>query len=581
MEDIRNKIISFLGKESIEVLYFNHEQYDDFLVEKPAELAIRIKDEDFPKWQYFLKKVNSCGRVVSAAYFDGILKFIFEGTGQACEEELLKHNLEIFYEKLEKRYFTVCPSVETFSVLPKPTHRCNLDCRYCYDKPYRETIKEDMSMEVLDRLLKLLSGYTEKVVFIWHGGEPTMVGLEWYRKAYSEVFPKYPMLEYEFSMMSNGTNYNDDWFDFFEKYDIEPGASYNSYYQTQLRCSSQSDPDLQKELEKSERIKEYIIKAKERGLKIGVIDVITGLNYKNQIDIYEYYKKLNISLCMNHIFHTKQTEKNHLEISAKEYTEEFLKYFKYWLYDKDGMYERSAEEALALVIGAVGSLTCKYEDCRYKWLGINPRGELYPCDRYYPEKYRIGTVFDYESINDIFASEVYQMFSCEVQKRFDTKCRECGFWFACKGDCSGSALESSGSCEGVEEFVCELFRLKYIGVYEILRDLDWVGNKEINPCARSMLMNKGFYSVREIKQFMKDVGMKFKLEYNRDNFLQCSEYQVFRGINFMADDDIHKRHIDFSNSFDKYTVKLNTERRRRDLIDYLKWAASDAVVKSI
>ncbi len=580
MEKLKKKIVSFFKKENISVLYFKDACTEDFLIEQPAELAITINRDDIPKWDYFSERVNCCGRAVSRIYKDNTLRFIFEGAANGPEKELLERNLETFYNCLQKRYFTVCPLMKTFSILIKPTHRCNLDCKYCYDKPYRETIKTDMSMEVLDRTVKLLSEYTESVAFIWHGGEPTLVGIDWYKRAYEEVFSKYPMLHFNFSMMSNGVNLNEEWFELFKKYKIDAGASYNAHYQAKLRCSSQTGKTAERDEKLSRNIDKMLRDAKKQGTKIGVIDVITGVNYKNIIEIYEFYKKRGISVCLNHIFHTKQTEENGLEISAEEYANEFLKYFRHWLFDKNGIHERAAEEMLSVVIGGTKNLTCRFDDCRYKWLGINPLGEIYPCDRYYPEKYKVGTVFDFNSIKDVFENEAYQLYCREVQKRFDTKCKECGYWFACKGACNGNSIEVYGNCEGVEEFVCELFRRKYTGIYEILRDLNWIDNKEINPYARRLMIDKGFYSVREIKEFLREIGKKFELEYDRDNLLQCSEYQIFRGINYMENDFKVGRHVNFINSFKEKDIRANRESRKQELINYLNEVAAAAVMQN-
>lgn len=577
MKNVIDKIRIFLDNEKIPVKNFECSEKLDDLFENTVELAINVEPESLSNWKYFGRKINCCSRVADLVYNDNVLRFIFVGTNSKNERELLEKNLEIFYNALLKRYFTVCPLNTQFSILVKPTHRCNLDCKYCYDKPYRESIKEDMTLEILDRMVKLLSEHTEKVIFIWHGGEPTLVSLDWYKKAYEEIFPKYPMIDFEFSIMSNGINYNEEWFEFFKKYNIKPGASYNSSYQTQLRCSSQCNYNQKKEMKLSKKIEESLKEAKNDGLDIGVIEVITGLNYKNQIEIYEYYKNNKISLCMNHIFHTTQTEKNKLEVSAKEYSEEFIKYFKHWLFDKNGVSERSAEEALASVIGLTSRLTCKNEDCRYKWLCVNPLGEIYPCDRYFPEKYKVGTVFEYNSINDALQSKVYQMYSDEIQCRFDSNCKKCGYWFACKGDCNGSAVETTGSAKGVEKFVCEQFRIKYNEVYEIIKDLEWIDNNDINPTARKMFVDKGFFSVKEIKKFMKDIGMKFKLEYNKRDLLGCSEHVIFRGINFMEDSVTCNRHVDFVNSFDKEEITRNKERRKKELISYLRNIAIGAI----
>lgn len=569
--DYLQKIYDYFIENNIPVISFNKGESENFLDNKLTEITIEINSEHLKKWQYFVAQANSCGKIVDS-YYDGEskLRFVFTGSNEPYLSSILQENAEFIFEKLQKKYYTVSPEREFFSVLVKPTHRCNLDCKYCYDKPFRETITEDMSMETLESLVKLLSEYASRVQLIWHGGEPTMVGVEWFEAAYQQVFSKYPMLNFNFSLMSNGINLNPEWFELFKKYKISAGASYNAYFQDRLRT------DKNDRTANLDKIFKY---SREIDAPLGVIDVITSLNYKNQIEIYEFYKKNKIGISLNHIFHTEETEKNNLELSAKDYSEEFLKYFKHWLFDEEGILERSAAEALGFVIGLTDA-ACAHQDCRYNWLGLNPRGEIYPCDRYFSEKYKAGYISEFNSIAEIFKSPSYQTYCNEAQKRFDTKCEECGHWFACKGGCNGSAFESTGSVEGVEEFSCELFRLNFKGVYDILRNVS-IFDKKLNPCAKKIMIENAFYSVKEIKSYIKKSGADILLEYNKNDLLKCSEYEVFRGINYIKDGKINNMHVDFVYSDKKGDIKLNKNNREKDFYTFLKGVAFDAAKTAI
>jgi radical SAM protein with 4Fe4S-binding SPASM domain len=240
------------------------------------------------------------------------------------------------------------------------------------------------------------------------------------------------------------------------------------------------------------------------------------------------------------------------------------------------MYERTAVEMLEVVIGG-DKVCCTNVDCRYNWLGINPLGEIFPCDRYYPKEYSMGLIGDYKRIEDIFESAPYKMYSNQVQKRFDTKCKECGYHFACNGGCNGSAIESSGSAEGVEETYCNLFKLKFNGVYKILRDIDIIHDENLNPLARELMLDTGFYSVRDIKEFVKDMGKKYKMQYDPKNLLKCSEFEIFRGVNYRNGRKYWLyTHSDVVRSFDKEDIRRNEEKRKEDLLNLLK----QVVVKS-
>jgi len=556
----QNPILEYMQKENIQIMHVdNPEIIKSIIIETPEP----------QKWKYLTRRVNEGEKVIEVEDVENGVKITFLAQSYFAYKK--------FYNALFRKFYLVNPKVKHFSVLVKPTHRCNLDCKYCYDKPFRERIKVDMSFEVLDRLLKLLSEYTEHVQFIWHGGEPTMVGIQWYIKAYEEIFPKYPMIDFDFHIMSNGTNFNEKWFNLFKQYNIKPGMSYNAMYQEKLRVISQGKQENPKDVELARKLEEVLELSQRIGPKLGVIDVITSENYKDMIKIYEFYKQRGISPSMNMVFHTQQTEKYGLELTPEDYEREYIKYFKYWLYDENGIYERSAVEMLAAVIGATGELTCKNQDCRYKWIGVNPLGEIYPCDRYYPDKYKMGTIFEINSIDEAFQSEGYKTLVREVEERFRTKCAKCGYWFACKGGCNASAIESTGTAAGTEENYCEFFRRAFNDVYDVLRDVDVLHDK-LNPAARRIMLQNGFYSVKEIYQIIEELKLNIKLEYNKDDLLNCSEYQVFRGINYMKDSNPpYFRHVDVIFGDDtEEVIKINEQKRKEDLMRYLVEVAKSA-----
>lgn len=582
MELLIKGITEYLASEGIPVERFDLGDASDPLDERPAELALRINPNDAPKWKYFARRLNQCEQVASVIIDGDLVKIVFPiaaGTPEGNAD--LERRLLLLRHALLRKFYRVNPRVRRFNVLVKPTHRCNLDCLYCYDKPFREAIRIDMDMETLKRIVSLIADYAEAVQWIWHGGEPTMVGRKWYERAYEEVFSQYPMVDWEFHMMSNGLNIDDRWRELLQKYNIVLGTSYNAFYQARLRVTSQDKPNPEADERLADELGRKLIEWNRTGFQVGVIDVITSANYKDQIAIYEWYNKHGIGVAFNHIFHTNNAEKNNMELPAEEYSREFLKYFKHWLYDTDcQISERAAESALNMVIGS-RELTCTHHDCRWSWLGFNPLGEIYPCDRWVPERYKCGNIWQIEKIEDAFRTDGYRLYAQEVQKRFDTICKDCGYWDVCRGGCNASAIESSGSAEGVEPFFCDITRLNFNGVYEILRDIDLVRDyHKLNPKARDIMIRHGFYSVKEIRDLIAELGLDFDLEYDPNNLLACSEYQVFRGVNRLADRSGPGRHVDFTAPADEHDEEArakNREARRRDLLEYLREVAKFAL----
>ncbi|MCU0267096.1 MAG: radical SAM protein [Acidimicrobiales bacterium] len=112
------------------------------------------------------------------------------------------------------------------NVVMKATRLCNLRCTYC--NYWREGPGQVMSFEVLARLLHdvLVDPGVERVEFIWHGGEPTLLGTEWFRKAFwlQQQFRR-PGQVVANRTQTNATRLEDDFIDFWKEHDVIVGVS--------------------------------------------------------------------------------------------------------------------------------------------------------------------------------------------------------------------------------------------------------------------------------------------------------------------------------------------------------------------
>ena len=122
--------------------------------------------------------------------------------------------------------------LSTLSVLVKPVSAdCNLSCTYCFylpkSKMYADVNVHRMSDKVLAELIaQMLSLSTGRVSFCWQGGEPTLAGIDFYRKVlrYQSLF-KAPFQVVENSLQTNGTLIDDRWASFLSVYDFLVGVS--------------------------------------------------------------------------------------------------------------------------------------------------------------------------------------------------------------------------------------------------------------------------------------------------------------------------------------------------------------------
>lgn len=172
------------------------------------------------------------------------------------------------------------------TVIVKVTSRCNIRCKYCYE---HLSPSSDMAAEVFMRVARRAITATESpsVDFIFHGGEPTLVGEEWYR----DVLPLAQALGAEkqkrvsFGIQSNGINLSDGFLDLFSRFDVKLGLSIDG-------------PSLDRPMRPllREAVATYR-RAIARGLEPGVLMTINQQNAQCFATLYSWLRdELNVSL---------------------------------------------------------------------------------------------------------------------------------------------------------------------------------------------------------------------------------------------------------------------------------------------
>lgn len=91
-----------------------------------------------------------------------------------------------------------------FSLLVKGTNDCNFQCRYCFDEYTRKKLKgHRLSREQLVKLADMANEYAENITWGWHGGEATLLGIDYY-KDFQQEFTKRYATEFNQTFQSNG-----------------------------------------------------------------------------------------------------------------------------------------------------------------------------------------------------------------------------------------------------------------------------------------------------------------------------------------------------------------------------------------
>jgi len=352
-------------------------------------------------------------------------------------------------------------------IIAKPTSECNFRCGYCYhaDTHYERGF---LSYSALEKLIKIAQREYEFVDYIWHGGEPLLCGLDYFQEII-KFQKKYTRKDLKIinSVQTNGSLLSKDYIEFFKDNNID------------VSISIDGPEDCNVLRQQTNYVLEKINLARIAGLKISTISVIHALNVDKQIEMYEYFKSLDVSMKFNPVYISGNAKENpQYLLDADIYIDSLKNLYDYWLVDKTAVKVDPIDQYLNMVMEGRG-LDCIYNSCLYHWIGVDHNGLIYPCGRSFPEEYIIGNIQEIQNISDIYQNENYlNLLKKSIVRR--SKCLStCEYYEICNGGCNNNALIENGDIEIPGGFLCIVLKemIDYIKnsintIYSNLKELD-------------------------------------------------------------------------------------------------------------
>lgn len=355
------------------------------------------------------------------------------------------------------------------SLIIQTTLSCNLRCKHCYEADACYP-KGNMPFELFEELLSKAKNYNQ-IQIVWFGGEPTLVGIEFFIKAI-DLEKKYTNIKFKNIIQTNGLNLNEDWIDFFIKNEFGVSISFDGCYNQILR-------------DYSDRVEKNIKLCVKKGLKVGILSTIVNQDYKQQIENYEYIKTEYCQGCkFNRIFVSGKNKENSIyDIEDEDYLKSQIDLFEHWIQDSNAKQIVNFTKMLNSIYGLRGR-ECTSIGCLYKWLCINPFGDIFTCSRFYEDEYKLTSLKNINNLNEIFNLEKYNKIATEAVNRI-VKCKEekCPIFDYCHGGCNGLCKEEFGRLDENKSSLCK-FRKKFIPylikkMYEISFKEEIIPNKYI------------------------------------------------------------------------------------------------------
>lgn len=372
------------------------------------------------------------------------------------------------------------------SILVKPTSaNCNMDCQYCFYKclsRHRKDCKNGlMTEETLEELIKQAISYAEhSLTFAFQGGEPTLAGIEFYKKAI-KLQEKYNKkgLHIENTIQTNGLLINEKWAKFFAQHHFLVGVSIDG--PRKIHDRYRKDIDGQ---DTFKRIMQSISILEKYHVDYNIVAVITNEITKNPDFIYKFWKRNNYPYvqfipCMDEKRRQNETiNEEEYAVNPEQYGRFLCRIFDLWYKDfcEGFIMDIRMFSNLAQMAAGYPAEECGMNGCCNCYFVVESDGSVYPCDFYCMDSWKLGTVED--GFVQMKASKKVEIFENE-SKDIHVKCAKCPYFSLCRGGCRRWRESASDGRLGLHQ-LCKAYqiffehteeRIKQLGLYILRKNL--------------------------------------------------------------------------------------------------------------
>lgn len=345
------------------------------------------------------------------------------------------------------------PFAKPLYVMLKPAGaHCNLACKYCYylekNKLYPTAQRHLMSDEMLEQFTReyIEAQTMNQVLFTWHGGEPLLRSIDFYRKALSLQQKYAGGRRIDNVIQTNGTLLTDEWCEFFAQNHWLVGISIDGPQpdHDHYRLTAAGKPSWKKVMQGIKLLKKH-------GVEWNAMAVVNAYNANHPLEFYRFFKEngcqfLQFTPIVERLTRHEDgrtlaslADKNEISLSEASVAPEQWGYFLCAIFDE-------------WVRKDVGKIFVEIFDCTLaNWMGISPgicayskecghagvmehNGDVYSCDHFVFPEYKLGNIRDH-SLIDMLYGEQQQEFSRLKHSSLPRQCKECDMEFACHGEC--------------------------------------------------------------------------------------------------------------------------------------------------
>ena len=352
--------------------------------------------------------------------------------------------------------------MEYICLLIKPSSdKCNMRCKYCFYEDIAKTHSEKldfMSEQTAENLIKqTFSAVTRQVTFMFQGGEPTLIGLEFYRfftncvKAHNSKGVKV-----HYAIQTNGYLLDDEWAEFFGENHFLVGLSVDGTKELHdlNRIDAQGSGTFQRVIKSTEILKAH-------NVSFNILTVVTNQLARRAQAVYNFYKKqgygyLQFIPCLNPI--EKMDERFDYTLDSQRYGKFLCMIFDLWVQDiKKGSAPSIRQfDNYIMMLKGMPPESCGFSGICSAQNVVEADGSVYPCDFYVLDNLKLGNINQntFEQIN----KKREELEFIKDSQIISDKCKACELYTICRGGCR-RYREPFNAQSGGDNIFCEGYKM--------------------------------------------------------------------------------------------------------------------------
>lgn len=374
------------------------------------------------------------------------------------------------------------PFAKPLYVMLKPAGaHCNLACKYCYylekNNLYQNSHRHLMTDEMLEQFTReyIEAQTMPQVLFTWHGGEPLMRSIDFYKKALA-LQKKYAHgKQIDNVIQTNGTLLTDEWCEFFAQNHWLVGISIDGpqEYHDHYRVTPAGKPSWEKVMQGIQLLKKHRV-------EWNAMAVVNAYNAEHPLEFYHFFRDNGCQYLQFTPIVERLTEHEDgrtlasladdreipladASVTPQQWGNFLCTIFDDWVrHDVGKTFVEIFDCTLANWMGVLPGICAYSKECGHAGV-MEHNGDVYSCDHFVFPEYKLGNIRD-QSLIDMLYGEKQQAFSRLKHTSLPRQCKECDMEFACHGECPKNRFEKDKYGEPGLNYLCQGYYQYYTHV---------------------------------------------------------------------------------------------------------------------